>query len=212
MERTLLRPLAAAVLLAASSTALATNTAITPTAAQARMIRTYTAMALEHIAQAEGAEHNGKTTDELRNLGEVRGLLNLVRAVRPTGEAKGLLHFVQARMDVEDNTQVLPDLLPLYAALGELPASKARDTARERVDQAKLALEKGDRQGALHALESADRALNLDGIDLPLAAADDALRQAIDQFKEKQNAPSRETLLSVEKNLLTVLNAARPGR
>lgn len=168
--------------------------------------RALVATALEKVAQARAANHDNKSIETTTALRNVRVLFDLIRASRPTAEVQGLLNYVKNNLRFEDNRQVLADLLPVYAAINALPPSPMVTTARKQLDDIKKALENTERQKAVDLLNELTRALMIDNVDIPLNAASQDLTNAVNTL-EVQGKPARdETLLSIEKNLLLMLN------
>ena len=166
--------------------------------------RALVATALEKVAQARAANHDKKALETTAPLHDVRVLFDLIRAARPTAEVQGLLYYVKNSLLFEDNKQVLADLLPVYTALNAMAPSPMVNTARNQLDSIKTALENGDRQKDV--LNEMSQALIVDNVDIPLNAATQDLNNAINTL-EVQGKPARdETLLSIEKNLLLMLN------
>lgn len=168
--------------------------------------RALVATALEKVAQARAANHDKKALETTAPLHDVRVLFDLIRAARPTAEVQGLLYYVKNSLLFEDNKQVLADLLPVYTALNAMAPSPMVNTAHNQLDSIKTALENGDRQKAVDVLNEMSQALIVDNVDIPLNAATQDLNNAINTL-EVQGKPARdETLLSIEKNLLLMLN------
>jgi len=176
---------------------------------QSSAIRAFAAIALEKTTQARVAIHKNDLPLAGRALSEVRPLLDLALAYRPTAEVKALLHYVQAQMSLEDNKQTLPELLPLTAALDSMPTSSAVTEARARLDEAKQALETPIRGKALEALDAMDKLLVIDNIDLPLHAAQEDLDRALQSLQKDQKVPPPDFLYSLEKNLMLLLKSGK---
>jgi hypothetical protein len=168
--------------------------------------RALVSTALEKVSQARAANHDKKINETTEPLRDVRLLFDLIRASRPTAEVQGLLHYVKNNLLFEDNNQVLADLLTVYAALDAMAPSPVVNTVHKQLNVVKKALENADRQKAVETLNEINQALVIDNVDIPLNAAIQDLNTAIHTL-QVQGKPARdETLLSIEKNLLIMLN------
>ena len=173
----------------------------------AAAVRALAAMALEKTAQARVAlkkHHLGKMVQELR---EERILLDFLASDSSTGEINSLLHYLRIQMTLEDNREALPDLLPLFHALDRMPPSPMVDQARDQLKQVKDALENPDHAKALQLIDSLEKTLEIDAIDLPLQAASDELSHILNKLENNHEAPKVEELLLLEKNLSLLLAA-----
>lgn len=173
-------------------------------------LRSYTralvATALEKVALARSANHEKKQAETTAALNEVRLLFDLIRASRPTAEVKALMNYIKNHLGFEDNKQVLADLLPVYTALNAMTPSPVVNAARRHLDIVKQGLENSDRQKASQALKQMSQALVSDNVDIPLNAADQDLNNAINTLVVQGKPAHDETLLSIEKNLLVMLD------
>ncbi len=153
------------------------------------------------------AVERGQLDAAYRGLADAHLLLDLVRSALPTGETRALMRYVRTQLELEDNQEVLSDLLVVYAALNAMPSSLAAQRARNELDAVKAALEKPDRASAAKALERMQRLLVIDGVDLPVDAAAEKVREAMDQMQGGKHAPEDATLVEVQSNLMQALRA-----
>lgn len=189
--------------LAGPATAVPPPSLLTPN--QVHRIQSLAAVALEHAAQAriDSQQHHVPAIAE--ELNAARTLVDLIRAERPTAKAQALLQYLQFDLKEKDNTEALPDLLPIEQTLTQLGDAPSVQLARKQLEQVKQALEKSDRGSALTALENARKALTLDAVDFPLAAAEEDLHAAFDKLATEKT-PADPDLISLEHNLLALVN------
>ena len=192
----------------AASTSASTNAAIPLSVEQKKHIRALVASALQHTARARQLLKNKQTAEAVDQLIQVGTLLDLAAAARPTGEINALLAYLRTKLELEDNKQALPDLLPLEAALQALPPSAAANRARHQLNVAKVALEDQDQPKASAALKAMVKALVIDQIDFPLVAARDDLNTARTLLHDNSKDASIQ-LSSLDRNLLLILNGTQ---
>lgn len=173
--------------------------------------RVLVASALEKVAEAEHGVQAAKDDQKalsrvVGSLSRARDLIALARMDQPTGEARALLSYLQLKLKIEDNREALVDLLPLERALEQLGNDPGLQHTRELLQNAKRALETPDHALALKTLEELDRTLVRDWVDLPLDAAADTIRQALDQIMVQQQPPTADLLPAAEKSLLQLLS------
>lgn len=173
-------------------------------------LRSLSAEALAKVARARVALHNHKPARALRRLSEVRTLLDLIRAARPTAEVDAMLHYLHAQQELEDNQQALADLLPVYRALDAMAPSRPVHAARERLDAAKQDLEQQSRDDARKELDAMTQSLVIDGVDFPLHAATDTLTKLMRKLNHGDAHIDASDLGPVEKNLLRIVQTAAP--
>lgn len=211
LTRILTATLLAIMLITSKHEALAAAAQPVLSPAQSLAVRAFVITALEKTVQARVAIHNNDIPQAGQSLSGARPLLELALAYRPTAEVKALLHYVQAQMRIEDNKQTLPELLPLYTALNSMAPSSAIKEAGTRLNEAKEALETGDRGKALQAFDAMDKLLVIDKIDLPMHAAQEDLDKAIGSLQKDHKAPDPEVLFSLETNLMLLLKTIKPA-
>jgi hypothetical protein len=180
----------------------------TLSAAEARVVRALTATALARVAEARAALVGHSVDQAKDDLRQVRMLFELIKANMPAGETRALAHYFEAHLKIQDNREALPKLLPIYAALDNMPPGPGVDKARQDLNKAKNALENLNRKTAVDALDAMDKALSVDGVDLPLQAAEESLHQALNSFGKPGGAPQQDTLISIAHNLLQILGSA----
>lgn len=162
--------------------------------------------ALLETARARQALDDKHTEETLATLGQVRVLVEMAAAARPTASANNLLGYLRLQLKTEDNQEALADLLPAYRALHRLPVDRLMD-ARQAFDHLKQALQNGDRASALKALDTSEHALSIDFIDLPLAAAREDVRTLLGTLR-KGKTPAKADLLKLEQHLLELAESA----
>ena len=192
----------------AASASASTDAAIPLSVEQKKHIRALVASALQHTARARQLLKNKQTAEAVDQLIQVGTLLDLAAAARPTGEINALLAYLRTKLELEDNKQALPELLPLEAALKALPPSAAANRARHQLNVAKVALEDQDQPKASAALKAMVKALVIDQIDFPLVAARDDLNTARTLLHDNSKDASTQ-LASLDRNLLLILNGTK---
>lgn len=196
-------------LAAGAGNGAAPGTAVHLTPSEKTEIRGLAASALSRVARARkmlADKQNAQASAELRT---VSLTLDMVAALRPTGEIKALIDYLRTEMHLGDNQQVLADLLPVYAALDRMASSPIKADARHYLDTVKHSLENDDRPAAFKALDSMSKALTIDKIDFPLAAAREDLRSALNELTGGHVPAAQTDLVSLNENLLRVLSEAK---
>lgn len=183
------------------------NAVLSSHAAQTGQMRALVAMALADVANIRALISQNKNNRLLDELLQIKTIVTLIEAARPTGEIDALMKFYQQHLSFEDTRQVLADIMPLYHALSALPPSKQSDLARQQLDQVKTNLEKGMHEDALTALEEMRRTLSVDGVDFPLQAAEEKLNSITNLYEDKQEPPKDSILLGLENDFMQILGA-----
>jgi hypothetical protein len=215
-NKTHLKPLAAALIAAGLVTAVPPATAAlvneevtlqagrTVTPADERVISSAAGKVLRHIAQARADLHGDKPDPEAAqtHIDHARSLLDIIGAVAPTTQVKDRIWVAQKHLEYQNTEEVLPDLVPIYASLEELVEYLPTAKAKAHVDEAKQALEEGDKKGANEALEAADDALLYVEMDLPLSSTRQLVAQASADLAKGDNQAAEQALARAEDNVV----------
>lgn len=158
---------------------------------------------LRHIAEARGElQGDEPNTDKAKaELDQSERLLNIIQAALPTTKIKDRIWVAKKHLEYENTREVLPDLVPIYASLGELVDYMPTAQAKTHLDQAKQGLEKGDKEKAKEQLQAVDDALLYVEVDLPLNSTRQLLAQAKAQLAKGDAKAADQTLIATEGNV-----------
>jgi flagellin-specific chaperone FliS len=210
MKRMITNPLAAAVLiLVFISSGLAwaeegkVNVApgkiVTPE--EESIISLVAARVLFHIAQARYAIHQQDVNRAIEELRKSLTAMNQIKTVLPTAKAKDYIRVAILHLSYEKPTEVMKDLIPIYASVEAIEDLVPVDVAREHVDKAKKNLEKGNREEAKKEFELANQALIDTETDLPLAHTEAQVLKAYAYLAQNQSERADKALKSAEKGV-----------
>lgn len=177
-------------------------------ASQRALVQSLAAQALLKVSRARRQLQQHHDAAAIQELRETQALFDLMQAVHPAGRVKALIRYLRTVLNTGDDSQSLPDLLPVYTALGAMPDSPAVRAARKHLDAARHALEQPDVQTAEQQLKAASKALTIDGIDFPLDAAREDLSVVLHSLLHHHTV-GKTRLQSMEQDLLLI--AGGPG-
>lgn len=161
---------------------------------------------LRHIADARGALQGDKpdTAKAKAQLNQSEILMDVIQAALPTTQVKDRIWVAKKHLEYENTQEVLPDLIPIYSSLQELvdyvPAAKAK----AHLDDAKQALEEGDKEKAAERLQAVDDALLYVEADLPLSSTRHLVEQARDALDKNDAKAADLALAAAEDNVVFV--------
>jgi flagellin-specific chaperone FliS len=159
------------------------------------------ARALRHIAQARYAIHQQDVNRAIEELRKSLTAMNQIKTVLPTAKAKDYIRVAILHLSYEKPTEVMKDLIPIYASVEAIEDLVPVDVAREHVDKAKKNLEKGNREEAKKEFELANQALIDTETDLPLAHTEAQVLKAYAYLAQNQSERADKALKSAEKGV-----------
>ena len=159
------------------------------------------ARALCHIAQARYAIHQHDVNRAIEELRKSLTAMNQIKTVLPTAKAKDYIRVAILHLSYEKPTEVMKDLIAIYASVDAIEDLVPVDVAREHVDKAKKNLEKGNRKEAEEEFELANQALIDTETDLPLAHTEAQVLKAYAYLAQNQSERADKALKSAEKGV-----------
>jgi hypothetical protein len=159
------------------------------------------ARVLFHIAQARYAIHQQDVNRAIEELRKSLTAMNQIKTVLPTAKAKDYIRVAILHLSYEKPTEVMKDLIPIYASVEAIEDLVPVDVAREHVDKAKKNLEKGNREEAKKEFELANQALIDTETDLPLAHTEAQVLKAYAYLAQNQSERADKALKSAEKGV-----------
>ncbi len=160
--------------------------------------------ALKHIAKARGFIHTRDFSDARSELGKSQALMETIHDSLPTTRIKDHIWVARKHLSYEDSEEVVSDLVPIYASLDEIQSFVSVDKTRGHLDEAKAALEKGDKKKGEAALELAGESLVYVEIDLPLRYTERKVAGALALLTDGKGEEADERLKEAEEGVQVI--------
>ncbi|MBW1803425.1 MAG: YfdX family protein, partial [Deltaproteobacteria bacterium] len=103
---------------------------------------------LRHIAKARGAVHSKELDQAKKVLSQAKKLIDIIKASLPTAKVKDHIWVAKKHLDYENTEEVMPDLIPIYAAGKYAAANKDLEQAGAYLKQVVQSADKKTRKEA----------------------------------------------------------------
>jgi hypothetical protein len=169
---------------------------------QANLISGYAAKTLLHIARARSAIKNKNWPATEKELGEAGAYLELIKEKRPTTKIIDDIDIAKAHLDVEEMDTVAEDLVPIETDLMVVGELVPVELARQKLEKARSAIKKGDKNAARSALVEVADALVYTEVDLPVASTERYLSEARKYMSQDKYEAADRALSNAEEGVV----------
>lgn len=157
--------------------------------------------ALRNIADARHDIHQKNNDRAQRELKEAMQTILLAKTLLPVTKVRNNIMIAKKHLAVDSHEEVLNDIIPIYASLGEIDELLDTKQVREHISRAEVKLKSGDKKGAEEHFDLASADLVYTEIDLPLGIAEHQVITAQGLLAKGEDERAEEALKVAEESV-----------